>query len=313
MKKVIRLGSRGSPLALIQAEDVKKKLIAAHPNFEAEAEIEIVPIRTTGDWKPEQQERTFIEMGGNKGLFTKEIEDALETGHIDMAVHSMKDVASRLPPRLDIAALLERLDPRDAFIGRTVKTLDELAPGSTVGSSSLRRQSQILARRPDLRVIPLRGNVDTRLKKLADGQADATILAVAGLQRLGAAERISSFLETDVMLPAAAQGVIGIEIRRDDNDMRVMLRPLNDANTAACVTAERAALRVLDGSCHTPIGSLAKISGANTLTLEVVVAKADGTSMVRLSQSGTADKADQIGSELGLKLKGQLPVDFFAA
>src|ERR1700722_6591825 len=159
MKKILRLGSRGSPLALLQAEEARKKIFAAHPEFEKEIEIEIVPIRTNGDWRPGHRETSFRDNGGNKELFTKEIEDALMEGHIDMATHSMKDVATVLPEGLEITAMLERLDPREAFIGRTTRTMDELPKGASVGTSSVRRQAQILARRPDLKIMPLRGNV----------------------------------------------------------------------------------------------------------------------------------------------------------
>lgn len=313
MKKTIRFGTRGSPLALVQAEEVRKKLFATHPDLQSTVEVEIVPIRTAGDWKPEHKEKTFIELGGNKGLFTKEIEDALLTGHIDMAIHSMKDVASWLPDSLDIACVLDREDPRDAFIGREVKTLDELPSGAIVGTSSLRRQSQILARRPDLRVTALRGNVDTRLKKLADGLADATLLAVAGLSRLGLANRISSILEPDIMLPAAAQGTIGIEIRRGDDEIRNLLAPLNSAATAVCVHAERALLKILDGSCHTPVGVLAQIKPNGRVHLDAVVAKPDGTSLIRVHGESAPQDTEKMGIELGHKLKAQLPADFFTS
>lgn len=313
MKKILRLGTRDSPLALIQAEEVRRKLLEAHPGLETQTAVEIVPIRTTGDWKPGQHEKNFVDPGGYKGVFTKEIEEALQSGHVDMATHSMKDMASRLPDGLEIAALLERADPRDAFIGRMVRTLDELSSGATVGTSSLRRQAQILARRPDLRVVPLRGNVDTRLRKLSEGAADATLLAVAGLARLGAADRISSIMDTDVMLPAAAQGAIGIEIRRGDEELRRLLAPLNVPATSVCVGAERALLYVLDGSCQTPIAALARLTGREEITLEGLVAKPDGTAIVRLSQSGPVRDFEALGMELGQKLKGRLPADFFAA
>jgi len=312
MIKTVRLGSRGSPLALIQAGEVQKKLFEAHPGLDQKLAIEIVPIRTTGDWRPEHKEKTFMEMGGNKGLFTKEIEEALLSGHIDMAVHSMKDVASVLPDRLEIPVVLERLDARDAFIGHDAKTLDELPIGATVGTSSLRRQSQLLARRPDLRIIPLRGNVDTRLRKLGEGIADATLLAVAGLIRMSATNRISSILDMDVMLPAAAQGIVGIEIRRGDKELMELLAPLNDQQTQLCVTAERELLRILDGSCHTPIGVHAQIIDRGNMKLDVLVARADGTSVVKLSETGLAKNAEALGQELGYKLKAQLPLDFFA-
>jgi len=312
MQKTIRLGTRGSPLALIQAEEVKKRLITAHPEIGRNAVIEIVPIRTTGDWKPEHKERSFIELGGNKGLFTKEIEEALLSSHIDMAVHSMKDVASSLPDNLEIAAILERLDPRDAFIGRQARTLDELPKGATVGTSSLRRQSQLLAHRPDLRIVPLRGNVDTRLKKLADGFADATLLAVAGLMRLDMLDRLSSIMSTDVMLPAAAQGAIGIEIRKDDAAMQEWLKPLNAPDTFICIATERALLKALDGSCHTPIGVFAKIAG-DKIALEVKVARANGTSLFHLTETTPRQDAESFATEIGLKLKAQLPPDIFSA
>ena len=313
MKKIIRLGTRGSPLALLQAEEVRKKLVETPAPLGDEIKIEIVPIRTTGDWRPEHKERTFIELGGNKGLFTKEIEEALQGGHIDMAVHSMKDVASFLPDSFEIAVMLKRIDARDAFISQKAHTLDDLPPGSVIGTSSLRRQSQILARRPDLRIVPLRGNVDTRLKKLSEGIADATLLAVAGLQRLGLNELISSILDTDIMLPAAAQGAVGVEIRKGDDFMRSLLEPLNSVTTSLCVKAEREVLKILDGSCHTPIGAFAKLTKPNHITVEAVAAKADGTSLVRLSQSGSSRDADAIAIELGHKLKSQFPANFFAA
>lgn len=312
MKKILRLGTRGSPLALIQAEEVRSKLYAMHPALHLEGEIEIVPIRTSGDWRPEQKERTFMEMGGNKGFFTKEIEEALQAGFIDMAVHSMKDVETWLPDRLEIAALLKRGDPRDAFISSKAHTLDELPKGAVVGTSSLRRQAQILARRPDLLVQPLRGNVDTRLRKLAAGEADATLLAMAGLIRLRTTDRVASILETDIMLPSAGQGAIGIEVRKDDRETGQWLDAINCAETACCIRAERAALRILDGSCHTPIGALAQVQ-KDRLALEALVAKPDGSEIIRMSKSGRAKDAEKIGAELGEEIKRRLPDDFFAA
>ena len=317
MKKILRIGTRGSPLALVQAEEVRRKLLTAYPGLEKESTIEIVPIHTAGDWKPGQQENRFIDLAGNKGLFTREIEEALQNGHIDLAVHSMKDVAGRLTDGLEFTALLERADPRDAFIGRTVQVLDELPAGAAVGTSSLRRQSQILAQRPDLRVVPLRGNVDTRLRKLADGMADATLLAVAGLVRLGITDKISSIMDTDAMLPAPAQGAIGIEIRRDDIAMRELLTPLNSQATFICVGAERALLQALGGDCQTPIAALARLTkteqGQDEITLEALVAKPDGTATVRLANKGSASHFISIGTELGEKLKSRIPPDFFVA
>jgi hydroxymethylbilane synthase len=307
------LGSRGSPLALVQAEEIRTRLFAAHKGLKEECDIEIVPIRTTGDWKPEQKERTFIDLGGNKGMFTKEIEEALLSNHIDMAVHSMKDLASALPQGLEIGAILEREDPRDAFISTKFRTLDDMPAGTVVGTSSLRRKTQIIARRPDLKVVPIRGNVDTRLEKLSKGNVDATLLAVAGLSRLGFTNRITSILDTSIMLPAAAQGAIGVETRRGDSAMTKLLTPLICQKTTPCVLAERAMLRFLDGDCQTPIAALAKLAPDNRIMLEGLVAKPDGSAFVRLSQTGAVSDPEAIGEELGRKLKGQLPADFFAA
>lgn len=312
MKKVLRLGTRGSPLAIVQAEDVRKRLYQAHPELANYGEIEIVPIRTSGDWRPEHKERTFVEMGGNKGLFTKEIEEALQGQYIDMAVHSMKDVASLLPDGLEIAAILDRIDPRDAFISHKARSLAELPSGSVIGTSSMRRQSQILALHPHLQVVPLRGNIDTRLKKMADGVADATLLAVAGMTRLSVLDRMASIIETDIILPAAAQGAIGIEIRRNDEDMRNYLLPLNCSTTSICISAERAMLKYLDGSCHTPIGALAKTIDQDQIILEGLIAKPDGSAIVRRKINGTILQAEEIGIELGKMLKTELPLDFFA-
>ena len=313
MKKILRLGTRGSPLALVQAETVRNALFAAHNSLQQEVEIEIVPIRTAGDWRPEQREQTFLEMGGNKGLFTKEIEEALQAGYIDFAVHSMKDVQTWTPDGLEYAAILPRGDPRDAFIAHRAQSLQDLPSGAVVGTSSLRRQSQILAKRPDLKVVPLRGNVDTRLKKLQEGEADATMLAIAGLTRLGLEHKAASILDTQTMLPAVAQGAIGVEIRRDDDHARNLVTAINCAKSMSCVAAERALLKVLDGSCRTPIAALAQYRGADKVYIEGLVAKTDGSAIFRLQQEGPALAAQQLGEELGLAIKRMLPLDFFAA
>ncbi|MDE1900654.1 MAG: hydroxymethylbilane synthase [Alphaproteobacteria bacterium] len=313
MKKTIRLGTRGSPLALIQAEEIRRRLFAAHPSLADDTVIDIVPIRTTGDWRPEHKDRRFIDMGGNKGLFTKEIEDALLSGYIDMAVHSMKDVASALPSNLAIGAIIARDDPRDVFIGRTASTLADMPPGGVVGTSSLRRQAQILALRPDLRVVPLRGNVETRLQKIDDGVADATLLALAGLARLGMEKRATSILSATQIVPAAGQGALGVEIRTEDNTMRALLSPLNHAETSACVIAERAVMRAIDGSCHTPAGAHATLDAEGVLHIDALVARADGTDMKRLTSRGAARDADAIGYALGHELRAQSPADLFAA
>jgi hydroxymethylbilane synthase len=311
MKKILRLGTRGSPLALIQAETVRRRLLAAHVDMADETDVEIVPIRTSGDWRPEDKNVTFLEAGGDKGLFVKEIEEALLAGVIDMAVHSVKDLPSRLPERLEIAAMLERDDPRDAFLSGLAPTLDELPKGAVVGTSSLRRQAQILKHRPDLRVVPLRGNVDTRLKKLDGSEADATVLALAGLQRLDAEDRVSSILDTDIMLPAAGQGALGIEIRRSDEDIRRLLAPIHHAPTAICVSAERAFVLVLDGSCHTPIAALAQMQDKDHILLDALVAKPDGSLVIRMTRDGSVKEAEAIGYALGEQMKLRIPPDFF--
>ena len=267
--KLLRIGTRGSPLALAQANIVRTKLMAAYPGMPT-PEIEI--IRTTGD---RIQDRPLAEVGG-KGLFTKEIEEALLAGRVDVAVHSMKDAQTRLPDGLVIDCILPREDVRDAFFARDVARLDDLPAGSTVGTSSLRRAAQILARRPDLRIAPLRGNVATRLDKLAAGEVDATLLAVAGLKRLGEAERIQTYLSPEEMLPAVAQGAIGLERRTDDEETATLLAPLNHEESALRVAAERALLAGLDGSCRTPIAGLADIDGER-LRLRALVAMPDGS------------------------------------
>jgi hydroxymethylbilane synthase len=249
---LLRIGTRGSPLALAQAQDVRRRLAAANGLDLDSIAIEI--IKTSGD---RIQDRPLSEVGG-KGLFTKEIEDALIAGSIDLAVHSMKDVATRLPDGLVIAAMLEREDVRDAFLSPTVKTPLDLPKGATVGTSSLRRQAQILNLRPDLRVVVFRGNVETRLRKLAEGVAEATFLAMAGLRRLGLAEKATCAIPSEQMLPAVAQGAVGVEIRADDRRAARLLEPLRHRPTEICVSAERAFLARLDGSCRTPIAGLAE-------------------------------------------------------
>jgi len=249
----IKIGTRGSPLALVQAHDLRDKLMQAHKL--PESAFEICVIKTSGD---KIQDRPLSEVGG-KGLFTKEIEDALLSGAIDLAVHSMKDVATVLPDGLVIPCILQREDVHDAFISRKVKRLADLPEGAVVGSSSLRRQAQIKKMRPDLKVIMYRGNVQTRLRKLDEGVADATLLACAGLRRLAMSDVITQVIPLEDMLPAVAQGAVGAEIRGDNQAIRDLLQPLHHAETAICVTAERAFLAKLDGSCRTPIAGLATI------------------------------------------------------
>lgn len=258
----LRIGTRGSPLALAQAREVAARLVAAHPEAAA-APPEIVAIRTTGD---RVTDRPLAEIGG-KGLFTKEIEEALLDGRVDIAVHSMKDMPTVLPDGLLIDCLLPREDPRDALIlapdlrlasDGSGGPLAALPPGALVGTSSLRRRALLLHRRPDLRVVEFRGNVDTRLAKLRDGVAQATFLAIAGLNRLGRQGIGAQPLAAELMLPAVAQGAIGIQRRQDDARMAALLAPLSDPATLLCVTVERAFLATLDGSCRTPIAGLAE-------------------------------------------------------
>ncbi|MDH5558475.1 MAG: hydroxymethylbilane synthase, partial [Alphaproteobacteria bacterium] len=242
---------------------------------------------------------------------TKEIQEALIDGRIDLAVHSMKDVETWLPDKTMIAVVLEREDPRDAFLSPRAKTLGERPAGAVIGTSSLRRQAQILHRYPGLRVETLRGNVQTRLRKLEEGVVDATLLALAGLKRLGNQDLAQSFIETDEILPAVAQGVIAIETRHDDVRVRDLVAPLNHAPTWTRVTAERALLAALDGSCHTPIGGLAELSADGTLSLTGVVALPDGSLLHRMSDEAPEGDAEALGTSLGLALRARMPADFF--
>ncbi len=292
---VIRIGTRGSPLALAQAHEVARRLQSTH-GLTAD-HIEIKVIKTSGD---RIQDRPLSEVGG-KGLFTKEIEDALIAREIDLAVHSMKDVATRLPDGLTIGAMLEREDPRDAFISLTHARFDALPAGATVGTSSLRRQAQVLRARPDLKVIAFRGNVETRLKKLADGVADATFLARAGLNRLGLAAHARQDLDVAAMLPAVAQGAIGLEVRVDDARHASLVGELNHAETMLCVTAERAFLARLDGSCRTPIAGFATLE-AGHVTFAGEILTPDGRAHHATTRRGPAKDAAKLGDDAGREL-----------
>ena len=280
---LIRIGTRGSPLALLQAEELGARLAAAEPALAVEGAVSIVVIKTTGD---KVQDRPLAEIGG-KGLFTKEIDLALERGEIDVAAHSMKDVPTWLPPGQCLAAILPREDPRDAFFARDADSLATLPPGAVVGTTSLRRQALVKLARPDLEVVSIRGNVETRLRKLAEGQVDATLLAVAGLKRLGKAELLQHVLETSEMLPAVGQGAIGVTARDDDSRTLAWLAAVTDPPSYARVAAERACLAVLDGSCHTPIAGLAELGDEGaTLYLRALVAWPDGRAAFRAEARG---------------------------
>jgi len=304
---VLRIGSRGSPLALAQAREVQSRLAAAC-GLAAER-IEIRTIRTTGD---AIQDRTLADAGG-KGLFTKEIEEALLAGAIDLAVHSSKDMPTVLPAGLVLAAFLPREDARDALICRprpAVRALRDLPQRAVVGTASLRRQALLKHARPDLAIVPLRGNVETRLRKVEAGEVDATVLAVAGLKRLGLFAAATAVLDVDEFLPAVAQGAIGIEIRADDAATRALVAAIDDADTATAVAAERAFLAVLDGSCRTPIAGHARLSDG-TLGFRGMIAKTDGSEAVTVARQGAPADAAALGADAGRDLKGRASPDFF--
>jgi len=301
---VLRIGSRGSPLALVQAREVQRRLVAAC-GLAAE-QIEIKVIRTTGD---AIQDRALTEAGG-KGLFTKEIEEALHAGAIDLAVHSSKDMPTLLPPGLVLPAFLPREDARDAFVSSKAKTIQDLPKGATLGTASLRRQALAKRLRPDLRVVPLRGNVETRLRKIDAGEADATLLAVAGLKRLGLLPAATAVLEIDEFLPAVGQGAIGLETRADDDATRALVAKVNDADTATALAAERAYLAELDGSCRTPIAGHARVSGG-IVRFRGIVAKPDGSEAHEVTREGRASDAAALGADAGRELKLRVGPDFF--
>jgi hydroxymethylbilane synthase len=302
---ILRIGSRGSPLALAQAREVKDRLAAA-AGLDAER-IEIKVIRTTGDVI---QDRPLAEAGG-KGLFTKEIEEALLAGLIDLAVHSAKDMPTVLPPGLLLAGFLPREDARDAFISRTAKSLDELPAAAVVGTASPRRQAMVKRLRQDLDVVTLRGNVETRLRKLDAGEVDATLLAVAGLKRLGLLAAATAILDADEFLPAVGQGAIGIETRAKDGARRTLVAAIDDPDTATAIAAERAFLAVLDGSCRTPIGGHARVSGG-TVRFRGMIVRPDGTEAFEVFRDGRREDAAGLGADAGRELKERAGADFFA-
>ena len=302
---VLRIGSRGSPLALVQAREVQRRLVTACGL--AVEQIEIKVIRTTGD---AIQDRPLAEAGG-KGLFTKEIEEALLAGAIDLAVHSSKDMPTALPAGLILSAFLPREDARDAFISRTAKTLQTLPDGARLGTASLRRQALAKRLRPDLRVAPLRGNVETRLRKIDTGEADATLLAVAGLKRLGLLSAATTVLEIDDFLPAVGQGAIGLETRADDDATRALVAEINDADTATALAAERAYLAELDGSCRTPIAGHARVAGG-VVRLRGIVSKPDGSETHEVLREGSASDAVALGADAGRELKVRAGPDFMS-
>jgi hydroxymethylbilane synthase len=300
----LRIGTRGSPLALAQAYETRDRLMAAHDL--PEAAFEVVAIKTTGD---RVIDRPLKEIGG-KGLFTREIEESLLSEAIDIAVHSMKDMPTLQPDGLVLDCYLPREDVRDAFVSETVARIGDLAAGQVVGTSSLRRRAQLLHRRPDLRVVEFRGNVQTRLKKLAEGVAECTFLAMAGLNRLGMAQVARGPIEAEEMLPAIAQGAIGIERRQGDSRVAALLEPIHDGETGLRLAAERAFLARLDGSCETPIAGLAELEGG-VLRLRGEILRPDGSEALVEDERAPVEDGAELGRALAERLLGRAPVGFF--
>jgi hydroxymethylbilane synthase len=302
----LRIGTRGSPLARVQTALACRALQEAHPELAAPGALEVVAIRTTGD---RVVDRPLAELGG-KGLFCKEIETALLAHRIDLAVHSMKDLPTWLPEGLVIGAVLPREDPRDVLITQAPTTIAGLPQGALIGTASVRRRAQLLARRPDLRVVNFRGNVETRLRKLAAGEVDATLLAQAGLKRLGIEPAGAVILAPEVMLPAVGQGAIGIECREDDEGARALLAAINDPASSACLCAERALLAALDGSCHTPIAGYAELAGGR-LSLRALIARPDGSESLFAARSGAIGHGEALGRYAGRELMARAGPGFF--
>jgi hydroxymethylbilane synthase len=301
----LRIGTRGSRLARTQTDLVCRALAAVHPELAAPGALEAVVIRTTGD---RVTDRPLAELGG-KGLFCKELEAALLEGRIDLAVHSIKDLPTWLPDGLVLGAVLEREDPRDVLLARTPTPIAGLPQGAVIGTASIRRQAQLLARRPDLRVVNFRGNVETRLRKLAAGEVDATLLALAGLRRLGV-DHAGVVLGPDEMLPAVGQGAIGVECRADDGPSLALLAAIDHAASSACVRAERALLGALDGSCHTPIAGYARMSDEE-LHLRALIARSDGGQCLRTERTGAPGDAEALGRDAGEELRARAGPRFF--
>ena len=302
---ILRVGTRGSALALAQANAVRARLTALHGLSSDQIKLEI--IRTTGDMIRDQP----LAQAGGKGLFTKEIEEALLSGQIDLAVHSAKDMPTLLPAGLAIAAVPAREDPRDVFICAKAPNLRDLPERATVGTASLRRQALVLRSRPDVTVVTLRGNVETRLRKLEEGAVDATLLALAGLKRLGLENRATAILPVNEFLPAVGQGIIAVEARGNDARVLPYLAALNDTASAVALAAERAYLAVLDGSCRTPIAGHAAIHGGR-LHFRGLIAKPDGSQCLETDREGALKDAVLIGADAGRELRERAGPDFFS-
>lgn len=306
MQRPFRIGTRGSPLALVQANMVADQIRAAHGL--KEQDVELVPLSTKGD---RIQNRNLSEIGG-KGIFTEEIEDGLLDGSLDLAVHSMKDMPTVLPDGLIIDCVLEREDPRDCFVSLAYDSFDALPDGARVGTSSLRRGAQVKARYPHVEIVPFRGNVQTRMKKLGDQVADATLLAMAGLKRLGMEQTATRPLAADEMLPAVAQGIIGIERAVENETVAALLSPLNHEKTALVMAAERSFLAELDGSCRTPLAAYAELLG-DELLLRGMILKPDGSAYLEGSRRGAYCEAAKVGAELGRELKERAGPDYMTS
>ena len=304
----LKIGTRSSPLAMAQTQEAVALLRSKNTSLSEPEALRVVKIQTTGD---QVQDRHLSEIGG-KGMFAKEIDAALLDGRIDIAIHSLKDLETRLHDGIVLAACLKREDPRDALIGPKVFSLNHLPDGATVGTASLRRQAQLLNHRPDVRIVLLRGNIQTRLRKVRNGEADATFLALAGLNRMGLAEEATCVLSPETMLPACGQGVIGITCREGDHISRQCVERINHSETMIRITAERAMLNILDGTCRTPIGGLAESTGEGKLFLRGLVARPDGSMLFTGSETGPSADAEKLGQELGARLRVEAGDDLFS-
>ncbi len=308
--KIFKIGTRDSPLAMRQANILAELLGEAHKDLD----IQIVPIRSKADWKKSEGEKPLSEEAGGKGLFAKEIEQALIRGEVDCGVHSLKDMASELPEGLVIHHVLERANPQDALICNKYSSLNELPEGAVLGTCSTRRAAIALNLRPDLNIMPFRGNVQTRIDKIAAGQVDATFLAMAGLERLNIQNDMIHPVSVKNMLPACGQGIICMESREGDTNAHTILNAVNHTPTALCATAEREVLSVLDGTCHTPISAYATLD-RQTLSLKVQIYSLDGQQKYEAEQVAsnvTLDSAKQCGASIGQKLLDEMPEGFLA-
>lgn len=303
-KPSLIIGSRGSRLALTQTESVREAIVA-QLGLPDDA-VTVKPIRTSGD---RIADRPLRDVGG-KALFTKEIESALTAGEVDLAVHSLKDMETVLPEGLVLTAVLEREDPRDVLISGDGLSIDALPRGAVFGTSSLRRQSQVLARRPDIEIAMLRGNVETRLNKVRRGEVTATALALAGLSRIGRADDADAILDPEVMLPAVGQGMLGLEVKADNDRVREMLAPLNHAPSFAAATAERAMLAALGGDCFTPVGGYTTLDG-DTIAMKARLLSPDGTQVFEAARSGAVADAEALGRDAGAQLRREAGDAFF--